>query len=329
MKAHLLGFTAAVGMAAAAMAAPSSGYHLVGRVGGGDGGWDYVSADPANHRVLVGRGNGVLVLDLATMSTHTLAGPGIHAAISIDRGKEILTTEGAPGAAHILDGVTGANLATIPTGRGADAALVEPKTGLAAVMNHSAGTVSLIDIAARRNVATIEVGGTLEAAVADGAGKIFVNIEDKGEVVAIDVAHRKVLAHYPMAGCEGPTGIDYDGRDKLLLVACQGTMAVLRADTGALVKTIPIGAGADGLAYDPARSLAFVPAGRDGTLSVLSTAGGNVTLIDTVATSRGARTIGLDRTSGRLYLPTGQYVPAANGRFSVAPGTFEVLVVGK
>jgi len=317
--------------AAGAHAADPSGYKVIGHISASDGGFDYLTFDSTNHRVLVGRGTGVTVIDVANVSSKLLAGPNVHEGLSVNGGKEILTTDGAAGAVHILDGQTGANIATIPTGRNPDAAAIDPRSGLVMVMNHSGGDVSLIDVKARANVGTITIGGTLEAAVADGAGKAYVNVEDKNEVVAIDLNAKTVLGHYPMAGCTGPTGITMAVPEKLLLVACGGAVAVVKSDTGVLVKTIKIGNGADGIVYDATRHLAFVPAGRDGNLSVLEVKGQEVNLIDTVPTMVGARTITIDPASGRLYLCASKVgpPPAGGGRATTLPGSYEVLVVGK
>jgi len=316
---------------AVAFAADPSGYKVIGHISASDGGFDYLTFDSTNHRVLVGRSTGVTVIDVANVSAKLLAGPNVHEGLSVNGGKEILTTDGAGGSVHILDGQTGVNIATIATGRNPDAASIDPRSGLVMVMNHSGGDVALIDVKARANVGAITIGGTLEAAVADGAGKAYVNVEDKNEVVAIDLVGKKVIAHYPMAGCTSPTGIAMAIPEKLLLVACSGAVAVLKADTGALVKTIKIGNGADGIAYDPTRHLAFAPAGRDGNLAVLQVKGQDVTLIDTVPTMVGARTITIDPASGRLYLCASRLgpPPAGGGRATTLPGSYEVLVVGK
>ncbi len=336
MKILISGAALALAAAGAVLAADASagpsGYKVIGHVALTDGGWDYVNFDSANHRVLVGRSTGVSEVDVNTLSASLLPGPNVHGAIPVNGGKELLTTDGAAGGAHILDGRTGANLATIPTGRGPDSARVDPHSGLAMVMNHAGGDIALIDVKQRKVVGAITVGGTLEEAVADGAGKAYVNLEDKNEVVALDIDGRKVLAHYPMAGCTGPTGLTMAVPEKLLFVACGGSsnMAVVKADTGALVKLIKTGAGADGIAYDPARHLIFVPGGRDGNLTVLQLKGQDVTSIDTVTTQRGARTLTIDPASGRLYLMTSQVGAApAGGRAASIPGSFEVMVVGK
>jgi len=175
----------------------------------------------------------------------------------------------------------------------------------------------------------VAVGGALEEGAADGAGRAFVNIESKNEIAVIDVAARTVTAHWPLTGCDGPTGLAYDPQDKLLIAACDGTTAIVSAASGKVVQTLPTGKGADGAVYDARHRLAFVPAGRAGTLSVIGFAKGEAKILQTVTTELGARTLAVDERSGRVYLPTAQYVvPAGGGRPTTVPGTFHVLVVG-
>ncbi|HTI67723.1 MAG TPA: hypothetical protein VL460_09300 [Caulobacteraceae bacterium] len=322
-----------IGPATAAPAAPAARYRVVDRIAGPDGGWDYAAVDARNNRVLVGRGGDVMAVDLATRAvTASFAkGDGIHQALPINGGDQVLITNGRANTVTIADGKTGAILATIPAGKNPDAAAFDPFTGLVLAMNHTGGDITLIDPKARRSVGTVQVGGELEAAAFDGAGRAYVNVEDKGEIAVVDIKAAKVVARYKVDGCEGPTGIAYAPADKLLITACDGVAQVVSAATGKLVKSIKIGEGADGVAFDVARKLAFVPSGGTGTLSVISIAGGTATLVDTVATQTRARTIGLDQRTGRVYLPTAKSgpVPAAGGRPPMVPGTFELLVVGK
>jgi YVTN family beta-propeller protein len=311
----------------AAMAAPT-GYKLVDRVGGPDGGWDYASVDTVNNRVLVTRGTFVMSLDLATgaVNPYFAAANGVHAAMAVNKGAQVLITNGRSNSVAILDGKSGAVLATIPAGNNPDAATFDADSGLVLVMNHSGGDITLVDPVAMKAVGAIEVGGALEAAAVDGAGKAYVNVEDKGEIVAIDLKARKVLAHYKLKGCEGPTGIAYAPADKALITTCDGVAQVLTAATGKLIANIKIGDGADGVAFDPKQKLAFVSSGRSGDMSVISISGGKAVLVDTVKTQTSARTIALDPRSGRLYLPAAKPGPDGKGR---APGTFELLVAGK
>jgi len=318
---------------AAALAAPT-GYHLVDRVAGPDGGWDYASVDTDNNRVLVTRGTFVMSLDLATgeVNPNFAAAEGVHAAMAVNKGDQVLITNGRSNSVAILDGKTGAVLATIPAGKNPDAATFDTSTGLVLVMNHSGGDITLVDPVAMKAVGTIVIGGVLEAAAVDGAGKAWVNVEDKAEIVAIDLKTRKVLAHFKLIGCEGPTGIAYAPVDKSLITTCDGVAQVIASATGRLIANVKIGDGADGVAFDPVQKLAFVSSGQSGTMSVISISGGKAALIDTVKTQTSARTIALDPRTGRLYMPaakTAPRVPGATGNPGRIPGSFELLVAGK
>ena len=262
-------------MGAAAAAAATSGYKLVDRIAGPDGGWDYAAVDAKHNRVLVGRGNNVMSVDLATKQVNGTfgTGVGVHAALPINGGDQVLVTNGRADNVTILDGDTGKLLATIATGKNPDAAAIDPASGLVLVMNHSGGDITLIDPKTRKAVGTIAVGGELEAAAFDGAGKAYVNVEDKGEIAVIDIKAGKTLARYKLAGCEGPTGIAYAPADKLLITTCDGVAEVVSAATGKIVASIKIGDGADGVVFDTQRKLAFASSGGDGTMSVISIAG--------------------------------------------------------
>lgn len=329
MRPLMIGLSAALVLAGAAQAA-GTGYHVLDRVAGPDGGWDYVRVDAKNNRVLLTHGTSVMAIDLATKAVSSFApGQRLHVALPVQGGKEVLVTNGGTNTAVFYD-AKGAQVASVDTGKGPDDAAIEPKTGLLMVIDHAGGQITLVDAKSHKAVGTIDVTGDLEEAVADGSGKAYVNVENKGEIAVVDVPGRKVLAHWPMAGCDGPTGLAYDAADKLLLAACDGATAVVDAKTGKVVQTVSTGKGADGIAFDPKQKLAFVPAGRAGTLSVISMAGGKATVVDTVPTQISARTIALDERTGRLYLPAAKFAaPAGGGRPTITPGTFEVLVVGK
>ena len=146
----------------------------------------------------------------------------------------------------------------------------------------------------------------------------------------MDIAKRAVVTHYPLAGCDGPTGIAYDAANKQLIAACDGSTVVIDAATGKVVATLATGKGADGVAFDPKQKLAFVPAGREGTLAIVSIGKGKASIVDTVKTQVSARTIAVDPRDGRLYLPAAEYGPKpATGRAPLIPGSFKILVVGK
>ncbi len=311
--------------------AASTGYHVVDRISGPDGGWDYIRVDEANNRVLATHGTSVMTVDLATKAVGSMA-PGVilHDAMPVNGGAEVLVTNGGTNTAVFVNAKTGAVVATVETGKGPDGAAFDPKTGLALVMDHAGGQITLIDPKTHKVAGTIEIGGTLEGAAVDGAGKAFVNVENKNEIVAVDIAGQKALAHYPLAGCDGPTGLAYDIADKLLIAACDGSTVVVDPKTGAVVQTLATGKGADAIAFDQKQKLAFVP-GREGTLSVVAFVKGKGTIVDTVPTQASARTIALDQRTGRLYLPAAKYGAATTPgrRPPMTPGSFQILVVGK
>jgi DNA-binding beta-propeller fold protein YncE len=312
--------------------AASPGYHVVDRISGPDGGWDYIRVDEANNRVLTAHGTSVMAIDLATKAVSAFA-PGVilHDAMPVNGGSEVLVTNGGTATAVFVNAKTGAVVATVPTGKGPDAAAFDPKTGLALVMDHAGGQITLIDPKTHTVAGTIDIGGDLEAAATDGSGKAFVNVENKNEIVAVDVAQKKVLAHYPLAGCDGPTGLVYDTADKLLIAACDGSTVVVDPKTGAVVQTLATGKGADGIAFDQKQKLAFVPSGREGTLAVIAFVKGKGAIVDTVPTQVSARTIAIDPRTGRVYLPAAKFGAATTPgrRPPMTPGSFQILVVGK
>lgn len=311
--------------------AEGPGYKVLDKVPGPDGGWDYVRVDPAVNRVFVTRGASVMALDTRTHKVTADLAPGqrLHIAMPVNGGKEILVTNGGTDTAVFADAMSGAPIASVPVGKGPDAAAFDARSGLVLVMNHAGGTVTLIDPKARKAVGDIEVGGVLEEASVDGAGHAFVNVETTGEVAVIDLAARKTTGRIKL-GCEGPTGSAYDAADHLVIVACQGATALIDARAQKVVQTLPTGQGADGVVYDPVRRLAFTPSGRDGTLAVIAIEKGRGRIVETVPTQKGARTLGLDERTGRVYLPAASYQPGTGaGRPIVVPGSFVMLVVGR
>ena len=313
--------------------AAAPGYHVIDRISGPDGGWDYVRVDAANNRVLVAHGGSVMAVDLATKAVTPGLAPGsvLHDAMPVNGGTEFVVTNGGTGAAVFADAKTGAVVATVQAGKGADAAAFDAHSGLVLVMNHVGGDVTLIDPKAHKAVGSVVVGGELEAGAVDGAGHAYVNVEDKNQIAVVDLAGRKVTARYALTGCDGPTGLAYDAADRMLIAACDGATVFVDARSGKVLQALDTGKGADGVAYDPRQKLAFVPSGRAGTLSVIAVSRGKSTVLETVPTQVGARTIALDERTGRLYLPTAQFGPPAppGGRPPRVPGTFQLLVVGK
>jgi DNA-binding beta-propeller fold protein YncE len=182
-------------------------------------------------------------------------------------------------------------------------------------------------------VATISVGGTkLETVVSDEAGKLYVNLEDKNQIVEVDIAKSAVTNIWELAPSESPTGLAIDIKTKRLFSTCEKTLVVMDATNGKIVATVPIGEGCDGAAFDPASKLIFTSNGS-GTVSIVKAISSNeYTLVETIQTKRGARTISLDTKTHMIYLPTADYEPipadAPKGtRAKMIPGSFQVLVL--
>jgi hypothetical protein len=319
-----------LGLAAAAAHAAPSDYSVAARIAGPDGGWDLVSFDPNKARVYVSRTDGVTVLDANTgaLTGHLADGQRTHAVVPLDRGTKLLVTNGGTDSVHLVDADSGRLLADIPTVPKPDGAIFHPASGLVLVMSHS-GQVGLIDPVAQKSVGTIDVGGALELAAADG-DKVFVNVEDKAEIAVISVGARQVVARYPLKGCEGPTGLALARPAGVLISSCANGLAkVIRASDGADLGDIAIGKGPDTVMYDETRRLVLIPCGRDGVLEVITaTDAAHVALVQTLKTELGARTGAVDPKTGRIYLPTAKYdlTQASAGRFPTVPGSFVILV---
>lgn len=312
-------------------AAPS--YHVSGSISAPDGGWDYARVDDAAHKLYIARGSNVTEVDLAHANSIRAIGKIAHghAVVPISTQNILLVTSGQDNSVRLLNAATGEQLAVIPVGTDPDAALFDPASKLAAVMNAKDGTVSVIDLAKRRVVRSIKLRPGLEYAQIDRAGTLFVNNEDADEIDTADVHTGAAGTSIALSGCTGPSGLALDAKSGILISACANNKAaIVNARTKRLIKLIDIGARPDAVILDEQRRLAFIPCGGDGTLSIISLdAAGGPKVMATVKTAIGARTGALDASTGRLYLPTADFgaAPAGGGRRPVLPGTFRVLVV--
>jgi DNA-binding beta-propeller fold protein YncE len=334
----LLVTTLAVGGAAGARA---QDYKVLQRATlGGEGGWDFVTVDPAAHRLYVARGTRVMVIDTDTLK---LLGEipdtaGIHGvAIASDLGRGF-TSNGRTSNSTIFDLETLAKVGEVKTGENPDAILYEPRSHRVLAFNGRSKDVTVIDAKAGTVAGTIALEGKPEVAVDDGKGTVFVNLEDKSEVVSLDPVALKVKGRWPLAPCEEPTGLAIDRAHRRLFASCDNKMmAVMDADSGKVVTTLPIGQGPDGAAFDSDRQLAFSSNGRDGTVTVIhESAPDTFEVVQTVDTSKSARTLDLDPKTHKLYLVAAQFGPPPSPtagqprpRPVMVPGSFEVLVVGR
>lgn len=328
-----LAFAALTAAALPAIAAPAEPtYAVSGKVAGPDGGWDYVSFDPAHRRLYVSRSDGLLALDVdsGVVTPHLADGKRTHEPLVLPGGDTILLTNGASGTALVINAADGKQTGEIPTGPGPDAAGFETGSGLAVVVS-SAGTATVIDPKTHAVAASIAVGGKLEFLAGDGHGRMFVNVESKNEIAVLDLKTRTVSARYALEGCDSPGGLAYDPKAGVLIASCDnGVAKVVAARTGKVLATLAIGKGPDAVIFDAQRGLAFIPCGGDGVLDVIQVGdGADAKVIQVVTTERGARTGMVDPKTGKLYLPAASYgpAPAAGGRPAMLPGSFHLIVV--
>ncbi len=320
-------------LSSAAFAASPS-YKIVDRIKVPDGGFDYATFDPATGHVLMARTDFTTVIDVKTGKVSQLASAArAHMAVPIP-GTTLIAMPQREGKIRIVDMATDKVLADVPGEKNPDGAAYDPSSKLVFSMNHDSGEATVVDPMARKAVATIPIGGTLEFPAADGAGKVYVNVTSVPEIAVIDVKSRTVTARYKLDGCRGASGLAYATQTKLLISSCGNGMAkVLQADTGKEVASIPIARGPDAVIYDPVRQLAFIPCGGDGVLEVISVSDpAHISLVQQLTTEMGSRTGTIDPQSGRLYLmaskpdPAGTPGPGGRGIARV-PGTYEVLVI--
>jgi DNA-binding beta-propeller fold protein YncE len=305
---------------------------------GGEGGWDALTADPRGRRLYLSHGTGVDVLDLdhGTRVARIEPTPGVHAiAIAPDLGRGFISC-GRDSSVVVFDLKTAKTLQRVAIpGRNPDAIEYEPVTHRVLAFNGGSANAVALDGSSGEIVGTVPLGGRPEFAVADGHGAVFVNIEDKSELVRIDPRTLTVVSRWPLAPGEEPSGLAIDVAGHRLFAACGNQkMVVVDSDSGRVIASLPIGRGVDGAAFDPVRRLAYTSNG-EGTLTVVREASPDSFVVAaTDSTERGARTIALDERTGRVFTPTAAFGPppadstAANPRRRppILPGTFHVIV---
>jgi DNA-binding beta-propeller fold protein YncE len=308
---------------------------------GGEGGWDYLAVDSDAHRLYITRGTHVMVLDAADLK---VVGDipnlnGIHGvALAKDLEKGFISN-GREGNVVVFDLKTLKETARVKAGTNPDAIAYEPVSKRVFAFNGRSHDATAIDAATGTVAGTIDLGGKPEFAVADDKGGLFVNIEDKSELVSIDPKKLAVLNRWPLAPCESPSGLAIDKKHRRLFSGCDNKMmAVTNADTGKVVTTVPIGDGVDANGFDPGTEFAFSSnGGGDGTLTVVhEDSPDKYSVVQNLATQKGARTMTLDPKTHTVYTVTAEFnpPPAATAdqprpRPTMKPDSFTVLVLGK
>ncbi len=296
----------------------------------GTGGWDYIAAHDGN--LYISHATCVNILNEATGDSagiipNTAGVHGIAFNEALNRG---YTSNGRNNNVTVFDAKSNETLQQIPTGENPDAIMYEPFTKTIITCNGRSKDLSLIDPATNTVKATIAVGGKPETAVSDGTGGLFVNIEDKNEIVSVDLKSFTVKAHWPLAGAEGPTGLAYDAGTRRLFAGCEKQLVVVDAATGKVVAKVPIGAGCDGVAFSQKDKIIFTSNGGDGSMTAVKEDNGNkYSVLGNYPTKKGGRTITIDQKDATLFIPAAEYetAQAAGERPRMIPGSFKVLVI--
>lgn len=289
---------------------------------GGEGAFDYLSVDEATNRVFVSRGTRIQVVDGATGKTlgEVPNTPRTHGALIVPSVNKGFTTNGGDSTSTMFDLKTLAVIKQIHAGqRGLDGFMYDDAANKVITIDHSAepapGTLVIIDPNTGDVTGTAQTTGSApEGGVSNGKGRIFVNLEDKSAMDVIDDKTWKVVATWPVAPCDGPTGIAMDRGTNRIFVGCSKTSLVLDGSSGKIVAQIPVGGGVDGIAWDQSEKLLYIPSGADGTVTVVhEDSPDKYTVVATVTTMKAARTITVDTKTHTAYVFTPEYGPAPAG----------------
>ena len=313
-------------------------YHFLKEIKiGGEGGWDCLSIDSTAHRLYVTHSIKIDIVDLDSEKVIGEIGdtPGVHGfAIAPALGLGF-SSNGQESKASIVDLKTLRTVSKVETGENPDGILYEPKRQEVYVFNARGNSATVFEARTGKVLSTIPLAGNPEFAVADTeAGRVYVNIENKSEVAVIDINTHQVTATWPLAPGEEPTGIAFDPAHKRLFIACHNKLMVMMdSGNGKVVATVPIGAGVDGTAFDPGTKLAFSSNGEGNVTIAKEESPERLSILQTLVTQRGARTMALDPTTHKIYLATADFEPmpspspgAPRQRPKIIPGTMRVLV---
>ncbi len=322
--------------------ASTSQYHLVKRILlGGDGGWDYFTVDPATHRVFIGRGSYVMVLDEDGKNVGKVdvgKDNEAHAVAFAPDLQRAFTSNGGGSSVTIFDPETYKVVGDVKIpDRDTDDILYEPVTKRVFTFNGGKGhDATGIDAVKGGVVGSVPLGGKPETAQADGKGNIYVNIEDKSELKEIDAATLKVTNTWPLAPCKNPSGMAIDTADSLLVIGCHnGLMEFWDYGKNKVAGTVPIGQGVDANRFDPGTGLAFASCGAgDGTITVAHrNSAEKFSVVQTITTMKGARTMALDTGNNKIYTVSAEFgpPPAATAQNphpwpTIKPGTFTLMI---
>jgi outer membrane protein assembly factor BamB len=316
--------------------ATAEGYTLLKTVPvAGDGGWDYLIVDDADRRVYISHGTQVDVMDA---DTYELKGTikreeirGVHGiALAPELGRGFISN-GQSNTVTVFDLKTLKPMGdAVKTGTNPDCILYDASTKRVFAFNGRSANATVIEAADSKVAGTIELGGKPEFAQADGTGNLFVNLEDKDEVLKIDGKKMEVLARWKLEPGKEPSGMAMDTKKNRLFVGCGNQkLVVIDAENGKVIANQPIGKGVDATAFDPETGNIFSSC-ADGTVTVVRQDGDKYTVVETIKTKERSKTMALDRKTHKLFLPSADFKPAAEAgkRPTIIPKTFAILVYG-
>lgn len=325
-----------------AVALAQSGYHQIKKISiPGDGFWDYLTADPATGRIFVSHGTEVDVVDskkgkVIGKITGLKLVHGIALAPEFNHG---FISDGGANQVVMFDLKTLAKTGEIPAGTNPDCIIYDPGTKRVFAFNGRGASATAVDAEKGTAAGTVTLEGKPEFAATDGKGHVYVNIEDKSEVMQIDSKALMVLNKWPLAPCEEPSGMAMDTKSRRIFSGCDNKlMSVMNADNGKVVATVPIGEGVDATWFDPGTKYVFDSCGQDGVLTVIhEDSPDKYSVVENVPTEKGARTMALDTKTHQVFLSLAQFetLPPAEGqtkgrpRRKILPGTFGLLEFGR
>jgi DNA-binding beta-propeller fold protein YncE len=324
-----------LGLLTVAVCRADGPYHFIKEIPiGGNGGWDLLTVDSAAQRLYVSHGTEVVVVDLAKDQvcgeiTNT---PGVHGiAIAPELGLGV-TSNGRENKAGIVDLKTLQTLSKVDTAQGPDSMLYDPAQKEAYVLCGRGQAATVVDVKGAKVVATIPLGGQPEFAQADPeAGRVYDNLEDKSEVAVIDTKAHTVVNRWPIAPGEEASGMAIDVKNHRLFLGCRNKLMVMMDNTdGKVLASVPIGQGVDANAFDPGTGLAFASCGDGTTTIAKEETPDKLTVVQTLQTQRGSRTMTIDPTTHKIYLAAAKFEAPAEGerRGRMVPGSFKILVYG-
>lgn len=297
------------------------------------GWWDYLEIGPTNDRLYVSHGNQVNILNKITGDSLGIIEntKGVHGIAFDLANNEGFTSNGSLNNVTVFNIATNKIITQIPTGQNPDAIFYEPFSKKIITCNGRSKNLTIIDAIQNKVVDSVYIGGKPETAVSDGKGKIYVNLEDKNEIVQIDAKTFKVLDRWSIAPGVGPTGLAFDIKTNRLFAGCEKLLMVLDAVTGKVIDKIKIGDGCDGVVFDESTKNIYTSNG-EGTLSVIHEENANkYVFVKNVVTKKSARTLILDKKSHLIYLPAAEFdatLKDSRGRAMIKPGSFQILVFG-